>query len=205
MADIQQTSETQQKGNTWQTEIWDLLKTILIFAAVYFVVKTFIAQPFLVKGRSMEQTFSDGDYLIVDELSYRFRDPQRFEVVVFHTEFIPGGAQREYYIKRVIGLPGDRVVIKDGKVIIYERNGDIPTELDEAYISDGIKTLSPEPIDIVLETNKYFVLGDNRGNSSDSRYWGVLDKSYIVGKPVVRLFPFNAITVFSKEKFIESN
>jgi signal peptidase I len=205
MADIQQTSETQQKVNTWKTELWDLLKTILIFAVVYFVVKTYIAQPFLVKGRSMEQTFSDGDYLIVDELSYRFRDPQRFEVVVFHTEFIPGGAQREYYIKRVIGLPGDRVVIKDGKVIIYERNTDVPTELDEVYITDGIKTLSPEPIDVILEANKYFVLGDNRGNSSDSRYWGVLDESYIVGKPVVRLFPFDAITVFSKERFIESN
>lgn len=205
MADIQQIPEAQQKAKKGQTELWDLIQTILIFAVVYFVVKTYIAQPFLVKGRSMEQTFSDGDYLIVDEFSYRFRDPQRFEVVVFHTEFIPGGAQREYYIKRVIGLPGDRVVIKDGKVTIYEKNGDIPTELEEAYILDGIKTLSPEPIDIVLEANKYFVLGDNRGNSSDSRYWGQLDKSYIVGKPAVRLFPFNEITVFSKEKFIESN
>jgi signal peptidase I len=205
MADIQQIPEVQQKANTWQTELWDLLKTILIFAVIYFVVKTFIAQPFLVKGRSMEQTFSDGDYLIVDELSYRFRDPQRFEVIVFHTEFIPGGAQREYYIKRVIGLPGDRVVIEDGKVTIYEKNGDVPTKLDEPYILDGVKTLSPEPIDIILEPNKYFVLGDNRGNSSDSRYWGVLDKSYIVGKPAIRLFPFNAVTVFSKERFIESN
>jgi signal peptidase I len=205
MADIQPISETQQKVNTWQTEMWDLFKTILIFAVIYFVVKTYIAQPFLVKGRSMEQTFSDGDYLIVDELSYRFRDPQRFEVVIFHTEFISGGAQREYYLKRIIGLPGDRVVIKDGKVIIYEKNGDIATELDEAYITDGVKTLSPEPIDIILETNKYFVLGDNRGNSSDSRYWGVLDKSYIVGKPALRLFPFNAVTVFSKDRFVESN
>jgi signal peptidase I len=205
MADIQQIPEVQQKAKKGQTELWDLIQTILIFAVVYFVVKTYIAQPFLVKGRSMEQTFSDGDYLIVDEFSYRFRDPQRFEVVVFHTEFIPGGAEREYYIKRVIGLPGDRVVIKDGKVTIYEKNGEVPTELEEAYILDGIKTLSPEPIDIVLEANKYFVLGDNRGNSSDSRYWGVLDRSYIVGKPAVRLFPFNEITVFSKEKFIESN
>ncbi len=205
MADIQQIPEAQQKAKKGQTELWDLIQTILIFAVVYFVVKTYIAQPFLVKGRSMEQTFSDGDYLIVDEFSYRFRDPQRFEVVVFHTEFIPGGAEREYYIKRVIGLPGDRVVIKDGKVTIYEKNGEVPTELEEAYILDGIKTLSPEPIDIVLEANKYFVLGDNRGNSSDSRYWGVLDKSYIVGKPAVRLFPFNEITVFSKGKFIESN
>ncbi len=205
MEDSQQILEVKQKANTWRAEMWDFIKTVLIFAVIYFIIKTYIAQPFLVKGRSMEQTFSDGDYLIVDELSYRFREPHRFEVIVFHTEFIPGGAQREYYIKRVIGLPGDRVVIKDGTVILYENNGAIPTELDEAYITDGIKTISPEPIDIIVEPNKYFVLGDNRGNSSDSRSWGLLDKSYIVGKPAVRLFPFNAITVFSKERFIESN
>jgi signal peptidase I len=205
MGDTQQIPETKQKANTFQAEMWDFIKTLLILCAIYFVSRTYIAQPFLVKGRSMEQTFSDGDYLIVDELSYRFRDPHRFEVIVFHTEFIPGGAQREYYIKRVIGLPGDRIVIKDGNVILYENNGETPTELDEAYITNGIKTIAPEPIDIIVEQNKYFVLGDNRGNSSDSRYWGVLDKSYIVGKPAVRLFPFNEITVFSKERFIESN
>jgi signal peptidase I len=205
MSDTQQIPEVKQKVSTFQTEMWDFIKTLLILCAIYFVSRTYIAQPFLVKGRSMEQTFSDGDYLIVDELSYRFRDPHRFEVIVFHTEFIPGGAQREYYIKRVIGLPGDRIVIKDGTVILYENNGETPTKLDEAYITNGIKTIAPEPIDIVLEANKYFVLGDNRGNSSDSRYWGVLDKSYIVGKPAVRLFPFNEITVFSKERFIESN
>jgi signal peptidase I len=205
MGDTQQIPEVKQKANTFQAEMWDFIKTLLILCAIYFVSRTYIAQPFLVKGRSMEQTFSDGDYLIVDELSYRFRDPHRFEVIVFHTEFIPGGAQREYYIKRVIGLPGDRIVIKDGNVILYENNGETPTELDEAYITNGIKTIAPEPIDIIVEQNKYFVLGDNRGNSSDSRYWGVLDKSYIVGKPAVRLFPFNEITVFSKERFIESN
>jgi signal peptidase I len=205
MGDTQQIPEVKQKANTFQAEMWDFIKTLLIICAIYFVSRTYIAQPFLVKGRSMEQTFSDGDYLIVDELSYRFRDPHRFEVIVFHTEFIPGGAQREYYIKRVIGLPGDRIVIKDGNVILYENNGETPTELDEAYITNGIKTIAPEPIDIIVEQNKYFVLGDNRGNSSDSRYWGVLDKSYIVGKPAVRLFPFNEITVFSKERFIESN
>jgi signal peptidase I len=205
MSDTQQIPEVKQKVSTFQTEMWDFIKTLLILCAIYFVSRTYIAQPFLVKGRSMEQTFSDGDYLIVDELSYRFRDPHRFEVIVFHTEFIPGGAQREYYIKRVIGLPGDRIVIKDGTVILYENNGETPTELDEAYITNGIKTIAPEPIDIIVEPNKYFVLGDNRGNSSDSRYWGLLDKSYIVGKPAVRLFPFNEITVFSKERFIESN
>lgn len=198
---MEASSETQKKSNTIWLEIWDLIKTLIIFAIIYVVVRTYVAQPFLVRGRSMEQTFSDGDYLVVDELSYRFREPKRFEVIVFKTDFITENAVQEYYIKRIIGLPGDRVVIKDGKVLVYENNSIIPTELSEAYISDGIKTLAPELVDITLGPDKYFVLGDNRGNSSDSRYWGELDKSYIVGKPMVRLLPLNNLTFFSQEEF----
>ena len=187
----------QQKSNTFKNELWDIIKTLIILGTIYFVTKGYIAQPFLVKGRSMEQTFSDGDYLIVDQLTYNFTDPKRFEVVVFHTEFIPGGSCGDYYIKRVIGIPGDRVVIKEGEVILYENNSDTPINLDEKYILDGLKTLAQEPIDVILKDNQYFVLGDNRGNSSDSRFWGPVDKSYIIGRPLIRLFPFNAIKVFS--------
>ncbi|NBP57297.1 signal peptidase I [bacterium] len=186
----------QQKPNTFKNESFELIKTLIIFCMIYFVTKGYIAQPFLVKGRSMEQTLSDGDYLIVDQLTYNFTAPKRFEVVVFHTEFIPGGSGGEYYIKRVIGVPGDRVVIKEGKVILYENNSDTATILDEKYIIDGLKTIAKEPVDVVLQDNQYFVLGDNRGNSSDSRFWGPVDKSYIVGKPFIRLFPFNTIKVF---------
>jgi signal peptidase I len=192
----QELQSQQQKVHTWQSEVLDQIKGLIIYIVIYFVIKIYIAQPFLVKGRSMEQTFSDGDYLIVDQLSYNFTTPKRFDVVVFHTEFIPGGGEREYYIKRVIGIPGDRVVIKDGKVILYENGSNTPTTLDEEYLIDGLKTLAPESIDIVLKQNQYFVLGDNRGNSSDSRYWGELDESYIIGKPLIRLFPFNTINVF---------
>jgi signal peptidase I len=192
----QELQSKQQKVHTWQSEVLDQIKGLIIYIVIYFVIKIYIAQPFLVKGRSMEQTFSDGDYLIVDQLSYNFTTPKRFDVVVFHTEFIPGGGEREYYIKRVIGIPGDRVVIKDGKVILYENGSNTPTTLDEEYLIDGLKTLAPESIDIVLKQNQYFVLGDNRGNSSDSRYWGELDESYIIGKPLIRLFPFNTINVF---------
>jgi len=186
----------QQKPNTFKNESFELIKTLIVFCLIYFVTKGYIAQPFLVKGRSMEQTLSDGDYLIVDQLTYNFTAPKRFEVVVFHTEFIPGGSGGEYYIKRVIGVPGDRVVIKEGKVILYENNSDTATILDEKYIIDGLKTIAKEPVDVVLQDNQYFVLGDNRGNSSDSRFWGPVDKSYIVGKPFIRLFPFNTIKVF---------
>lgn len=198
---MEASSETQKKSNTIWLEIWDFVKTVIIFAIIYVVIRTYVAQPFLVRGRSMEQTFSDGDYLVVDELSYRFREPKRFEVIVFKTDFLTENAPQEYYIKRIIGLPGDRVVIKDGKVLVYENNSIIPTELSEAYIADGIQTLAPELVDITLGENKYFVLGDNRGNSSDSRYWGELDKSYIVGKPMVRLLPLNNLTFFSQEEF----
>jgi signal peptidase I len=186
-----------QKSNIFKSELWDLIKGLIVYIGIYFVITTYIAQPFLVKGRSMEQTFSDGDYLIVDQLTYNFADPKRSEVIVFHTEFIPGGSEREYYIKRVIGIPGDRIVIKDGGVLLYENNKDTPNILDEDYIIEGLKTLSQDKVDIILKENQYFVLGDNRGNSSDSRYWGPVEKKYIIGKPFIRLFPFNAITLFN--------
>lgn len=200
--DEQQIPNQQKKSHTWRTELWDFIKTLLIFYILYFFVRTYIAQPFLVKGRSMEQTFSDGDYLIVDQLSYSFSEPKRFEVVVFHTEFIPGGSVNEYYIKRVIGLPGDRIVVKEGSVFLYEQNDSTAVKLDEKYLIDGLKTLSNAPVDVVLKDNEYFVLGDNRGNSSDSRYWGPVNKKYILGKPLIRLFPFNEMSIFTKEEFI---
>lgn len=187
----------QQKAHTFKSEVWDIIKTIIFFGLIYFFVRGYIAQPFLVKGRSMEQTFSDGDYLIVDQVTYNFNDPKRFEIIVFNTKFIPGGSEREYYIKRIIGIPGDRVVIKEGVVNLYENNSEIPTILEEKYIIDGLRTLSPEPVDVLLEKDQYFVLGDNRGNSADSRYWGTLDRSYILGKPFIRLFPFNTIRIFN--------
>lgn len=194
--ELQPQQQKQSKTNSWKSELWYLIRSLITFAIIYFIVKAYIAQPFLVKGRSMEQTFSDGDYLIVDQLSYNFTTPKRFDIVVFHTEFIQGGKESEYYIKRVIGVPGDRVVIKDGVVILYKDNGDTPTKLEEDYLISGLKTIAPNSIDVVLKDQEYFVMGDNRGNSSDSRYWGPVDREYIVGKPIVRLFPFNAITLF---------
>lgn len=195
--DLNYNQQKQEKITSWRSELLDLIKTLVIVLVVYFVIRSYIAQPFLVRGRSMEQTLSDGDYLIVDQLSYNISNPERSDIVVFHTEFIQGGAEKEYYIKRIIGIPGDRVVIKDGNVILYKNNSDTPTLLKEPYIIEGLKTISQDPIDVTLSENQYFVLGDNRGNSSDSRYWGVLNKQYITGKPVIRLFPFNAIKIFS--------
>lgn len=194
--ELQYQQPEKNKKNTWQSELWDLVRTLIIFASIYFIIKAYIAQPFLVRGRSMEQTFSDGDYLIVDELTYNFADPKRSDIVVFHTEFIEGGKESEYYIKRVIGIPGDRIVIADGEVFLYKNNTNTPTKLDEPYLIEGLRTVAQDKVDVLLGEQEYFVMGDNRGNSSDSRYWGPVKKSYIVGKPIIRLFPLNTIQLF---------
>lgn len=192
------------KKNTLREEIIDFFKFLIILLLIYFLIKNYLAQPFLVKGQSMENNFHDGDYVVVDVLSYKFRDPQRFEVVIFDTEFIEEYPHKQgYYIKRIIGLPGDRVTVKDNKVTIFNSENENGLVLEEKYLDEFTVTKSPEPIDIKLEDNQYFVMGDNRDNSSDSRYWGYLPEDNILGKPFVRLYPFQDLTLYTKEVFIK--
>ena len=137
----------------------------------------------------MEPNFEDGNYLIVDELSFRLRDPQRGEVIVFKYPNNP--AQR--YIKRIIGLPGETIEVKDAKVVVFNQEGG--RILDESeYLSPAIQT--PGDIQISLAENEYFVLGDNRYASSDSRRWGALPREDIVGRVVLRAWPFTALAKF---------
>ncbi len=153
----------------------------LVLLAVLIVVpiRVFIAQPFVVEGLSMFPTFNNGDYLIIDEISYRFNDPARGDVIVFrHSEGV-------FYIKRVIGLPGETVSISRGTVTITRTDGTLLT-LDESYVinEDATYTLSA-----TLGPEQYFVMGDNRPKSSDSRSWGALSEDDIIGKAHVRIFP----------------
>lgn len=137
----------------------------------------------------MEPNFEDGNYLIVDELSFRLRDPQRGEVIVFKYPNNP--SQR--YIKRIIGLPGETIEVKDAKVVVFNQEGG--RILDESeYLSPAIQT--PGDIQISLAENEYFVLGDNRYASSDSRRWGALPREDIVGRVVLRAWPFTALAKF---------
>lgn len=138
----------------------------------------------------MEPNFHDGDYLIVDEISYRFRLPQRGEVVVFKNPVNP--AQR--YIKRIIGLPGERIKIEDGNVFIGDADGNMVLLDESHYLSNDIKTLGA--VDIVINQDEYFVMGDNRYHSSDSRRWGLLPKEDIVGRVLLRLWPPSALAWF---------
>lgn len=169
--------------------IWEITK-IVIFALVIVVpIRTFLFQPFFVRGQSMEPNFENGDYLIVDEISYRFREPQRGEVVVFK---YPGNLSQRY-IKRIIGLPGETIEIKDNKVIIFNEKGS--QILDESgYLPS--ETLTPGEIRITLAENEYFVLGDNRYASADSRRWGPLPREDIIGRVFLRAWPFTALAKF---------
>jgi len=165
--------------------IWETLKIVIIALVIVVPIRYFLFQPFFIKGASMEPNFDDGQYLIIDELSYRFREPQRGEVVVF--KYPHDLSQR--YIKRIIGLPGETIEIKERKVLI---SGEI---LDESsYLPEGITT--PDLAKITLGEEEYFVLGDNRFASSDSRLWGPLPRENIVGRVFIRAWPFATLAKF---------
>lgn len=172
---------------------FEVAETVIIAVAVVFVIRAFVAQPFLVSGASMEPTFLNGDYLLVDELAYRFRAPERGEVVVFRYP----GDHKSFYIKRLIGLPGERVVINNGKVTVYANNG---TEkvLQEAYL-EGNKTAGS--LDTVLKINEFFVMGDNRSYSYDSRSWGPVTTEDLMGLVRFRLWPVNHAMAFSAPSY----
>ncbi|HEY4498166.1 MAG TPA: signal peptidase I [Candidatus Paceibacterota bacterium] len=157
--------------------ILEILETLVIVLVSIYFVYSFIAQPFLVQGASMEPNFESGDYLLVDEVTYRFREPERGEVIVFRNP----ANENEFYIKRVVGLPGETVIIQDGQVTI---DGE---PIKEGYLSDG-QNLKGEYI-FKLAEGEHFVMGDNRAQSFDSRSWGPLDEDLIIGIVRLRFWP----------------
>ncbi len=169
--------------------IWEIFKITIIALAIVIPIRYFLFQPFFVKGQSMAPNFETGDYLIVDEISYRFQEPQRGEVIIFRYSQKPSYR----FIKRIIGLPGEIVEIKEGKVIIYKNNQ--PQVLDESdYLPSSVKT--PGNILITLGEDEYFVLGDNRAFSFDSRSFGFLPEKEIIGRVFIRAWPFVDIVKF---------
>jgi len=170
------------------TGIWEVAEVVLIALITLFVIRTFIIQPFRVSGASMSPNFQDHDYLLVDEVTYRFRTPARGAVVIFRYP----GDESSFFIKRVIGLPGEKVAIKSGEVAITEAGDDGKTfTLDESYLPSQSKTAGD--VNVTLAPDHYFVMGDNRGNSFDSRNWGPLDKKDIIGLVRLRLYPFSEL------------
>src|SRR3989344_8963055 len=164
--------------------IWETIKIVVVSLLIILPIRYFIVQPFFVRGDSMNPAFNDKDYLIVDELSYRFGGPDRGEVVVFRFPQDPS----QYYIKRIVGLPEETVEVAGGRVLIYNRDNPAGFELKERYLNE----VTPGEIKVKLDGNEYFVLGDNRDASSDSRRWGPLSKHLIIGRAWLRIWPVNS-------------
>lgn len=174
--------------------IWELSKIAIIALVIVVPIRYFLFQPFIVKGESMAPNFDSGDYLIIDEISYRFAGPQRGDVVVFN--YPKDKSQR--FIKRIIGLPGETVNISEGQVLVTLENGQFII-LEEDYLPEDLKTYGA--VNILLEEEQYFVLGDNREYSFDSRAWGGVFKKDIIGKAFLRLFPITDLSTFPQPSY----
>lgn len=178
----------EQRASRFWKSVRDWAKTIIIALIIALPIRYFIAEPFIVSGASMDPTFASGQFLIVDRLTYRFEPPKRGDIIIFEYPNNP----EVYYIKRVIGLPGETLRLENGIVLINEK------PLDEKYIAPvhiSMDTMAP----ITLGETEYFVMGDNRAQSSDSRFWGPLESKFIVGRPALRLLPLGKLSVFPGE------
>ena len=188
-------SENKEKNKSFFSEIKDFsletVKIVVISLIVIVAIRTYVMQPFFVSGKSMEPNFHDGDYLIVDEISYRLNEPKRGDVIIFR---YPKNT-KEFFIKRIVGLPGERVEIKDSRITIYNDESQEGMTLDEdIYIPLDTKTTGS--YDTILKDDEYYVLGDNRNASADSRIWGALEEHFIIGKAWVRAWPVGDFSVF---------
>lgn len=176
-------------------DIFELVKTVVIVLVVAFSIRNFLIQPFVVDGHSMDPNFSNQEYLIVNKLSYNLNEPKRGDVIVFRA---PNNPQYDY-IKRIIGLPGETVKIVNNSIFI---NGN---KIEEKYIPENNNTLIKNDQNITMEVKlkdgQYFVLGDNREHSSDSRDWGILPKENIIGKAWFSVYPFNTFGLIDKPQY----
>ena len=164
---------------------WELIKFAAIALAIVVPIRMFIAQPFVVSGESMVPTFQDGQYLIVDEISYITVGPHRGDVVVFK---YPNDPSR-YFIKRIIGLPNETVEIKGDVVKIINAENPKGFVLEEEYVNEKFSATGTHKVG----ADEYFVMGDNRNRSSDSRIWGMLPRKLMVGRAYLRLLPIKDV------------
>ena len=172
-------------------EIFGFLIYVAVVVGITFLIITFVGQRTYVSGSSMENTLSDGDNLIVDKITYRFTDPQRFDIIVFPFQY----GEKVYYIKRIIGLPGETIRVQDGEIYV---DGEI---LEESYGREVMRSSGIAEDPIVLGEDEYFVLGDNRNYSMDSRdpSVGLIKRDHIIGRAWMRVWPLNEIGVLKHQ------
>lgn len=182
-------TETQSVGSF----VWDLVKVLIIALVIIVPIRYYVAQPFIVSSISMQPTLYEGQYLIVDELSYHLRVPVRGEIIVFK---YPKDTS-QYFIKRLIGLPGEKIEIRDNHFVVYNAENPNGLVLNEDYLPAGTVTIPGTSGDsITLGSNEFYAIGDNRANSLDSRFWGPVPRNDLVGRALFRVFPFQIAKKF---------
>ena len=173
----------------------ELVKIALLALVTILLIRYYLFKPFYVKGASMEPNFYEKEYLIIDEITYRLRSPERGEVVVFRYPENP----KEYFLKRIIGLPGETVKVSEGRVYIYNQEHPEGVQISETYLDTSEVTVGEKIT--VLGKSQYFMLGDNRDNSYDSRRFGPVDKNLIVGRTWFRGWPLNLMQILENPRF----
>lgn len=176
--------------------LFEIFEIVAIAMVTVFLVRAFLLQPFLVNGASMEPNFSSGDYLLIDELTYRLRAPERGEVIVFRYP----GDETTFYIKRVIGLPGERLKLSKDGITIFNTEYPDGFALDEIYLAQTDNAGYGDK-EFILTNSQYFVMGDNRVHSFDSRNWGPMDKKELIGLVRLRLWPVPKISIFEEPAY----
>jgi len=189
--------EEQEKSSQIKTFIRDTI-TVLAVAAVIILVLQFVIQKFVVEGSSMNFTLHDGQQLLVNKIVYRFHEPKRGDIIVFHP---PPEIDEDDFIKRIIGLPGEKVVIANGKVIIHKADGSL-MQLDEPYIT---RPANRDFEGDIIPEGEYFVMGDNRVNSSDSRTGWTLKEEDIIGKAWISVWPIGDWGLIANYDFEQEN
>ena len=182
----------------WLARIFELMKVVVILTMLSYLAHVFVITLFVVDGASMEPNFFDKEYILVNKISYNFTEPKRGDVVVF---FYPGEPDKKF-IKRIIGVPGDIVEIKNDQV--YLNNKNYSGNLKESYIPAAMPTPTETRQKIIrkkIENDKYFVLGDNRLNSSDSRIWGLLPRENIIGKAMITIWPYDTASLVKQAQY----
>lgn len=185
-----------EEKQSWGKSLWEMIKFAVLALVIVIPIRMFIAQPFIVSGLSMFPTFNDSEYLIVDEISYRFNEPQRGDVVIFRYPKDPS----KFFIKRIIGLPGETVLISGNDVTIKNDSHPEGFQLEQPFVTNTANnTLEKEVVE-----GEYFVMGDNRSASSDSRYWGTLPRKNIIGRAYLRLLPVAEASILPGEHTYEN-
>lgn len=168
--------------------LFEVVQIVVISSAIIIPIRYFLIQPFYVKGASMEPNFYDHEYLIIDELTYRFRDPFRGEIIVFKYPRDPS----QYFIKRVVGLPGETIEVTGGNIIVYNTEHPNGLVLEETYLEET----TTGKVRVTLGADEYYVLGDNRDSSLDSRSFGAITRGDVIGRVWVRGLPLDRIGTF---------